>query len=274
MVAQGQQAETTWEVNLAGPGQVLQRVAISLNAVSTSAWLLLFVLPPLLGGFWILFWETPLIGEIAYAVLCLCIWLALATIGASYQHVRYELDPSRSVLLVEREGYDPKIDRSSPGGNPQIPLTAVRSVAAASIPGHQVVRLRYDENAVSRPNTVIVPTSGRSIWNALQQRQPSLPSLPSGTYRNLLGYVRPTLTVLVLGVLPLALLSEAVLADVILVSVFVIVAGLVQNSIAALRRGESARDRSAYAELFVGALKTLSVIASALFCGVLVNYAS
>lgn len=271
MVAQDSQTEMTWEVHLAGPGQILQRVALSLNAVSTTVWLLLFVLPPLLGGVWIIVWDAPLLGQIAYSVICLCIWLALTTIGASYQHVRYKLDASRSMLLIEREGYDPQIDLSNPDDNPGVPLTEVHSVATAAIPGHRIVRMSYDGNNVSRPNTVIVPTSGRSIWDALQQRQPNLPSLPTAANRDLGGYIRFIVTITIAGVLPLALLSEEILADVILISMFVIVAGLIQNSVTTLRRGESDRELSIYGALFVGAVKTLSVIVSVIAFGVLVN---
>ncbi|SFS13144.1 hypothetical protein SAMN05216559_4208 [Halomicrobium zhouii] len=270
MADQDLDGETVWEVHLAGPGLLLQRVACSLNAVSTGAWLLLFVLPPLLGGVWIAVGDAPPVGQIAYAVLCLCLWLALATIGASFQHVRYELDASGAVLLVEREGYDPTIDRSTSEDSPAVPLGAVQSVTAASFPGYQVLRMRYGGNEDSGLNTIIVPTSRRSVWDALQQRQQTLPSLPSAPTRDLWGYVRLTITVLVAGVLPLGLLSEEVLPDVILISVFVVVAGLVQNTLATVRRGD-ARDLSAYGGLFVGALKTLSVVVSVILLGVLVN---
>jgi len=265
-------ADTQWKVDLTGPGNTLLRVACSIAALSKISWLSLIIFPAIAGGILVQSgFVSGSVGQMAYPIFCLCVWLTLATIGGSYRSVQYQIDKSNTKLVLARKGYDSDINHATTDQNPVIPLEEIRSITVTSIRGYQIIRLDYGKINLSKPDTIIIPSKDRSVWKELQQIQPNLPPLPPTSEVILLNYPRFVVTAVIIGVLPLAVIDQQLLVSVIPLGLFVITAGLLRNLISTIRNKRSSQDRSTILQSVLGTVRTLVVIGTIILAGYAVN---
>ncbi len=262
-----------WKVGLGGTGKALQRVGCSIGALSSKAWLSLIIFPPSIMGT-LIFFEviSNEIVQIAYPVFCLCIWLALATIGDSYRTVWYQVDESGSQLILARDGYDPEINLVSLSENPTIPLDEIQTVTVATIGEYLIIRLNYGAANFSKIDVMIIPLDDSMIWKKLQQVQPSLPSLPSVASKSgRFGDLRYVISVAIVGVLPLMLIDQRLLSTVLLITFFIITIGLLQNLIVVIRDRQPNQDNQRIVHAFFGTVKTFVIISMIISTGYILN---
>lgn len=267
-----QHGQHEWEVDFTGPENTLTRVVLSVAALSRMSWLSLIVLPPVIGGTLV---ASDIIsgtaGQLAYPVFCLCVWLALATIGGSYRHVQYRVDESNAQIELVRDGFDSGFDSESSDENPRIPLGQIQSITVSLVRGHWIIRVDYGTINLSKPDTVIISEKDQDVWEALRQIEPDLPSLPTPAKVELQGYSRYAVTVIVLGVLPLAIIDQSLLAPVISVALFLVLAGLLRNLIVAIRRRIPSQEGRGPLQALLGSAKTLIATGVVLVVGYALN---